>query len=309
MFLFASPPRGLDAQAPRRRLQEDRRQPPIEQQLERFAEQFFAPPNAEDAKLLEGVEISAAEERAFGRELIAVYEDDLRMQGLDLLRRGKDHDYVRRLVETIRPFMKHADRYPEISVTIVDSPRVDARSFPGGCLYFCKGLLRFAESEAALVGIIGHELSHLDHGHQLVSLKKSRLFDREADLFRRGAIADPAVATQWIGRFVPRPFRPEDEAVADADGARWAFDAGYDPRALADLFDRMHQANPALRIPFSSFLRSHPYNEDRRDAILREFDRLEKVEQQRDDQRIPELYLGKKNLAQRIPKSQRKFPE
>ena len=38
---------------------------------------------------------------------------------------------------------------------------------PGGTLIFFRGILDFAGSEAALVGVIGHELSHLDHGHQL----------------------------------------------------------------------------------------------------------------------------------------------
>jgi predicted Zn-dependent protease len=309
LLLLAPTARSTVAQAPRRQLKEDRKPPPIEQQLERFAEQLFAPPKAEEAKLLEAVEISPAEERAYGRQMVAAYEDDLRTQGLEFTHKGRDHEYVRRLVESIRPLMRHADRYPEIVVTVVDSPRVDARSFPGGYLYFFKGLLRFAESEAALVGIIGHELSHLDHGHQLVSLKKSRLLGQEIDQFRRGEVFDPANAAQWIGRFTPRPFRPEDEAMADADGARWAFEAGYDPRAMADLFDRMHKANPALRIPFSSFFRSHPYDEDRRDAILGELERLEQRERQRDGDDNPKLYWGKKNLAQRVTKSQKKFPE
>jgi len=85
-------------------------------------------------------------------------------------RRGKDVDYLRRLVETIRPLLTRADRYREITIYLADSPRCDARSLPGGTLVFFQGLLNSAESEAALVGVVGHELSHLEHNHPLVQI-------------------------------------------------------------------------------------------------------------------------------------------
>ena len=42
-------------------------------------------------------------------------------------------------------------------------------------------------------------------------------------------------------RLLSRPFRPEDESEADRDGAAWAYRAGYDPREMAALFERLHQ--------------------------------------------------------------------
>ena len=68
--------------------------------------------------------------------------------------------------------MNHARRYRQVQVYVADSSEVDAQSIPGGCLVFHRGLLDVAESEAARVGIIGHELSHLDRRHQLKPIQQ-----------------------------------------------------------------------------------------------------------------------------------------
>ena len=94
-----------------------------------------------------------------------------------MIRRGKDVTYLRELVASIQPLLVNRQRYPTIQVLLADSPQIDARSFPGGSLVFCRGLLDSAGSEAALVGIIAHELVHLDRGHVLA---------------RRGASSSPS---------------------------------------------------------------------------------------------------------------------
>ena len=89
--------------------------------------------------------------------------------------RGKDVNYLHDLVEAIRPHMRNARRYHSINIYLADSPRCDARSFAVGTLVFYRGLLDQADSEAALVGIVGHELSHLDRGHLLLPLRRIKL--------------------------------------------------------------------------------------------------------------------------------------
>jgi predicted Zn-dependent protease len=164
--------------------------------------------------------------------------------------------------------------------------------------------LPFAENEAALVGIVGHELSHLDRGHLLLPLKRARVVERSIDQAAAGF--DPqkffAQGTTMM-RLMSRPFRPEDEAAADRDGAAWAYRAGYDPREMAALFSRLHARDNDPKVPFASFFRTHPYSDDRNEAILAQYDDLQKAEP-RDG-----LYRGEKNLIQRIPRSQQEFPE
>ena len=93
-------------------------------------------------------------------------------------------------------------------------------------------------------------------------------------------------------RLWTRPFQPEAEAQADLDGARWAYRAGYDPRAMAALMRAAAEKRPP-RIPLPDFLQSHPPTEERSRAILDLFDQLQRDEPKAD------LYLGKENLRRR----------
>jgi predicted Zn-dependent protease len=271
---------------------------------DKFFEQMFDKPTAEEQESLERIKVSLRDEREFGQPQVEAYLAHLKEQGLAVVRKGKDVEYLKRLVETVRPFMENAKRYDKLTLYVVDSPRVDARSFPGGTLFFFKGLLAQAESEAALVGIVGHELSHLDRGHVLLPLKRTKLMEQtfaggEGNFDPRKLFA----AGSTMMRLMSRPFRPEDESEADRDGAAWAYRAGYDPREMAALFERLHQRDNDPKVPFASFFRTHPYSDERSAAILRQYDELE----QQDPQET--LYRGKENLARRIPKSQREFHE
>ncbi len=271
---------------------------------DKFFEQMFGKPTAEEEEPLKKVKISLREEREFGQPQVEAFLAQLKEQGLGVVRKGKDVEYLKRLVETVRPFMKNAKRYEKLSLYVVDSPRVDARSFPGGTLFFFKGLLSQAESEAALVGIVGHELSHLDRGHILMPLKRARVMEQTLSGDEAGF--DPRkffAAGTTMMRLMSRPFRPEDESEADRDGAAWAYRAGYDPREMAALFERLHQRDNDPKVPFASFFRTHPYSDERSAAILGQFDELQKQDPQES------LYRGKENLTRRIARSQQEFPE
>jgi predicted Zn-dependent protease len=265
---------------------------------------MFGKSTAEEERTLENVRISIKEEREFAQPQVEAFLAQLKEQGLRVVRRGKDVDYLGQLVATIRPFMQNPKHYGKITIYVVDSPRVDARTFPGGTIFFFKGLLSFAENEAALVGIAGHELSHLDRGHLLLPLKRARVVERSANQAVAGF--DPQkFFTQGttMMRLISRPFRPEDEAAADRDGAAWAYRAGYDPREMAALFSRLHERDNDPKVPFASFFRTHPYSDDRSQAILSQYDDMQKADP-RDG-----LYRGTKNLAQRIARSQQEFVE
>lgn len=276
--------------------------------FEQFAEPLFGRPTPEEEQKLAAITISPAEEKAYGEQQVQAFTDDLRQQGVRVLRSGREVEYLRKLVAVIRPHMKHAERYTTIRVCFVDAPQVDARAFPGGTLFFYKGLLSFAETEAALIGIVGHELSHLDREHLLIPLKRSKFLQSEQPNGKTTDWQKPFADAAFMMRVMARPFRPEDEAAADRDGARWAFQAGYDPRELARLFDRMHQKTQDPKWPLAGYFRSHPFNDDRRDAIEAESAELQNAVGEADAAK-PRLYRGKRNLSVRTPKAEQEFDE
>jgi predicted Zn-dependent protease len=257
----------------------------------------------EDRKILEHVEVSPEEERRLGQAVLDGFLSELKRQKIAAVSRGKDAQYLRDLIATVRPKMTHADRYRAIDVYVVQSPLAEARSVPGGTLVFFRGLLESAGSEAAVVSVVGHELAHLDRGHQLYRVKGMKLAQQS---FRQGAGPSPAqfmgLATQMV-RLWARPFRPEDETAADRDAVRWTFEAGYDPRAVLAVFDAIRRQKKGPPIPMPAFLQSHPPPESRRNDVMALYDELT-----RGNDGV-KLYVGRENLRRRTARARQEFPE
>jgi hypothetical protein len=267
-----------------------------------FFERMWGRSTPEEEKAFESIKVSPEEEREFGRAQVEAFSDWLNQQDLRIVRKGADVEYLRKLVELIRPLMEHRERYRKVTVYVVDSSRVDARTFPGGTLFFFRGLLAAAENEAALVGIVGHELSHLDRGHLLIPLKRNKLLQQQALAVELNP-QNFLTSQNTLMRSFTRPFHPEDESAADRDGARWAYKAGYDSREMARLFERLHHQGQDPKLPFGQFFRTHPYSDDRCAAILKQYDELQRASPR------DEPYRGATNLAKRIPRSQQEFAE
>ena len=260
---------------------------------------FFGPASEEEQTRLERIPISAREEQTFGQRTWDAFLSQLNRQGVAVTRRGADIDYLRALVETLRPQMQNPARYRRIQIVIVESSGTDARCFPGGFIAVFRGLLDYVENEAALIGVLGHELSHLDRGHQLVHLKTVKAAQQTFS-DREGIVPEDFFATGTaMMRVFMRPYRPEEELEADLDGARWAYEAGYDCRELAQLFLRWQQRDRQQRHEFASFWRSHPYHEDRYRAVMELYDELQREDPQ------DGLAIGRENLRTRTPLSSR----
>lgn len=268
---------------------------------QKMFDQFFGAAPAEDRAELDKIEIPVRDESQIGERASREYLAELRRQGIKVSTRGDDYEYLQALIALVRPKMENAARYRTIRVFIAESDETDARSFPGGTLIFYRGMLKFAENEAALVGVVGHELSHLDHGHQLYDAKRMKLMQNTFSgtngfspdqFFRNGGM---------LMRSFSKPFRPEDESQADDDGATWAYELGYDPREMAKLFLRMHERDRGVRPGLPSFMQTHPYHLDRFKAISDRYDKLQAA--------MPKdkLYLGCENLTRRIPWSVKEF--
>jgi hypothetical protein len=243
---------------------------------------------------LRSVEVPWRTEQGYGRQLLLGYQQQLRRQRIGWSDRNRDARYLQELVQRMQPLMTHAARYRRIQVYVVDSPDIDARSIPGGHLIFWRGLLEFAESEAALIGIVGHELSHLDRRHQLKPIQQwirarehlARPRDRDSNEFFE-------FGQSMMKTF--HPFHPDEEAEADRDSVDWMYQLGYDPRELARLFERLADRRAAAELPLPGFLQTHPLFPQRARAVLEQYGTL-----QRDNPRV-DLIIGREALIRRSP--------
>jgi predicted Zn-dependent protease len=238
------------------------------------------------------ITVSKADERKIGENQFRLFARNLHSQRIELTDKGKDVAYLRQLIDKLRPLMTNRNRYTSISVYVADSPLTDARSFPGGKIVVYRGLLKFAANEAALVGILGHELSHLDRQHQLEQFKNSLLAQRTLT----GDVQDYrqfAGFSQIMMKSLMAPYALDQEKEADLDGCQWAFQAGYDPRELAEVFRRMNDRDQNRQNPVPGFLRSHPNHIDRFKAIRDASRKLIKTAPKK------QLISGRENLRRR----------
>jgi predicted Zn-dependent protease len=147
--------------------------------------------------------------------------------------------------------------------------------------------------------VIGHELSHLDHNHLLINVKRMKLAEQ--------AFADKSqfsperflTATAAMARLWSRPFRPEDEQTADLDGARWAYEADYDPREMIRVIVKIGELEKKRPLPLPSYFLSHPPAEQRRKTLEKLYHELQRTNPKE------QLYVGKENLRRRTARSER----
>jgi predicted Zn-dependent protease len=265
-------------------------------------EQFFGGDTADEAALAK-VDLSLKEERQYGDAAAEAFRKQLEQEKKKVVSQGKEVKYLEKLVATLKPQLAHADRYRSLKVYLVETPHTDARCFPGGTIFVFRGLLEFSQSEAALIGILGHELSHVDRGHQTEQLKRMKLAQ---EAFGGGSGFSPEkfmAGGMSMMKMFARPFRPEAESEADLDGATWAYRAGYDIREMAALFLRLHERDKDGKEALPGFFRTHPFHIDRYRAILARYDELQQAEPN------DHLYIGRPNLEKRVTKGEKEFAE
>jgi predicted Zn-dependent protease len=259
---------------------------------------------AENEELLAKVEITWAEESRMGQQLLDDLKDRLGAQRKKLVDRGRDVQYVAQLAALLQSQMKQAERYKKLNVHVANWGSPNAYALPGGHLIVAKEMLDQAGCEAALVCVIGHELSHLDRGHLLRRAKQWKLaqeqFSQPPTDFSFDKMLSKFGQMQLLFRL---PFNPEQEAESDRDGIRWAYRAGYDPRAVEQVYDAMEAAGVAKSDFLPAFLRTHPLTAERRESLSTIYAQLQTAAPSN------KLYLGRENLTRRITRQQQSFAE
>jgi predicted Zn-dependent protease len=154
---------------------------------------------------------------------------------------------------------------------VLDDPVVNAFALPGGYVYVTRGILAHFNSEAELAGVLGHEIGHITARHGVSQVSRGLIAELGLGL---GAILAPElagvldVASLGLGLLFLRYGR-DQERKADDLGLRYMTRLGYDPTAMADIFEMLARASDAEDggwVP--GFLLSHPNPLSRRDRIL-----------------------------------------
>jgi peptidase M48-like protein len=201
--------------------------------------------------------------------------DEARKQ-LPMLNDERVDDYVEQvggnLVGAIPPEFRHAGfRY---TFDVVNQKEINAFALPGGPMFLNRGMIEASRSEAEMAGVMAHEISHVILRHGTAQATKGQKFQVGAVAGQiLGAIVGGAAGsiisqgTQFgLGAYFLKYSR-EYERQADLLGAQLMARAGYDPRAMASMFQTI-QSEGGRSGP--EWLSSHPDPGNRSAAITKE---------------------------------------
>jgi predicted Zn-dependent protease len=121
------------------------------------------------------------------------------------------------------------------SFAILNEDDINAYALPGGYIYITRGALNYANSEAEIAGILGHEIGHVDAFHFLHRKKRDTVKMLLSVLLRRTSKAadDLALADELaISATDQSNYSQDQELEADALGIHYMALAGYDPQGL-----------------------------------------------------------------------------
>ncbi len=212
-------------------------------------------------------------ERKLGARLATEVE-----QKLPLLQDPETQAYVAQLGGSL---VARAEGVPEgthFQFRVIDAPgTVNAMALPGGFIYVHSGLLRAADSEAELAGVLAHEIAHVAERHVAANLI-TRLGTQAVMALALGS--DAEALAQAAARFAQQgalaAFSRSAEREADALAIRYLARAGQDPQGYVSFFDKL--ARPGeMRDLSTQILSTHPDPAERAATARGQIERLGKL--------------------------------
>ena len=183
------------------------------------------------------------------------------------------HSYLESLVFELVQHSELQDR--RLDLVIVDNPTINAFAVPGGVIGVHSGLFQYAETEDEFATVIAHEIAHLSQRH---FSRRMELAQEQGPMQLAGLLAGVLLAAtvgtdaglaamsaaQGLAQDAQLRYSRANEAEADRVGLRTLYNAGMDPYAAPQMFERMYAAtrySQSDRVP--EFLRTHPLSEKR----------------------------------------------
>jgi beta-barrel assembly-enhancing protease len=132
-------------------------------------------------------------------------------------------------------------RYP-YQYRCVNDENVNAFALPGGFIYINRGVIEAADNEAQLAGVMAHETSHVALRHGTNQVSKAEAWRIPLGLLGAAGGLGGLIAQAGGGftlNSIVLKYSRDDETQADVLGTQILYDAGYDPRALAQFFEKI----------------------------------------------------------------------
>jgi beta-barrel assembly-enhancing protease len=167
--------------------------------------------------------------------------------------------YVQQLGRKLVPVIPQDKSWP-YQFHVIPQKEINAFALPGGPIFINLGTIQAADNEAELAGVMAHEMSHVYMQHSAKRAGKTSV--AEGILGVLGAVL-PGNAAGNLARLgiqvgagtLIMKYSRADEAQADAVGAIIMYKADYNPKAMAEFFQKLEQQGGSGG---PQFLSDHP---------------------------------------------------
>lgn len=200
------------------------------------------------AQIYQVSNISDQQEAAYGAEI-----------NRSILQKVRIHPSreVNTYIDNIGQLLARNSARPNIRYTfqVVQDDAVNAFATMGGYVYINSGLIKAADNEAQLAGVIGHEIGHVTGRHSVEQLKQIMIAQGITSL---AGLSNSQVAALGVELAFNRPRSREMEYDADRRGMNNILQVGYAPVGMPDFMQKLSSANNP-----PTFLSTHPAPADR----------------------------------------------
>lgn len=172
------------------------------------------------------------------------------------------HNYLESVLDDL--FKKNQFEYESIDIYLLRSSTVNAFALPGRNIILLSGLIEFTESPEELIGVIAHEIAHVEADHVMRKLSRevgiAVLFAAVSGNYNMELLREVAklLASNTYSRSL--------ENEADLLAIEYMANAGYDPQGLADLFYRFAEKYDILPRELQ-WISTHPASLERAELL------------------------------------------
>jgi predicted Zn-dependent protease len=142
------------------------------------------------------------------------------------------------------------------SFAVVQSETPNALALPGGYVFVSTGLLKMLHSESELACVLAHEVSHVANKDGVDIIARDR---KVSSLIDFGSTLDKQVAQyrqfidQAYTKLTTEGYDQRYETIADANGTRYAYRAGYYPGGLLPFLEAEKASSQGFEV-----FKTHP---------------------------------------------------
>lgn len=179
------------------------------------------------------------------------------------------HEYLEYLTSEI--FQKNNIDRESIDIYLLRSKTVNAFALPGRNIILLSGLIDYTETPEQLIGVIAHEIAHLEADH--VMKKLSREVGIAVLLAAVSGNYNMELLREVAKMIASNSYSRAIETEADLMAMEYMINAGINPRGLIDLFKRFGEDFDILPSELQ-WLGTHPASEDRANQLKKKLEEL-----------------------------------